>query len=226
MKRRRVLLHVAGAASMTAGCLTDADSSAGTTTTTSTSATPSTTATPTTDEATATTEPRTTVEPEIETLPQESPENDIDCGDDELFEVSHGGQESYPERAEAFEVEASTDTVTIGEDVTFLLTHVGSEQRGIGTIYRYNIQRREDDEWVPVYHTPEPLWTDLLVYKAPGGGYEWSFTFDREGIERQNGPTNAPYHVCSPLEPGTYRFVYWGLGDGDGRAVEFTVENP
>lgn len=225
MKRRRVLLQLAGAVSLTAGCLTDSTPSPETTTT-STNAPSTTTSTPTTEESTTEAETRTTVEPKIETLPQKAPENDIDCSDETLFTVSHGGQKTYPEQAEAFKLEASTDTVTIGEDITFSLTHVGSEQRGIGTIYRYNIQRRKDDEWVPVYHTPEPLWTDLLVYKAPGGGYEWPFTFDREGIERQNGPTNAPYHMCSPLEPGTYRFVYWGLGDDDARSVTFIAKKP
>jgi hypothetical protein len=220
MKRRRVLLQVAGAVSLTAGCLSNSDLPPGTTSNSTTE--PSTQRT--TDSTTDTTEAPTTVEQKIETLPKKPPENDVDCSDEDLYTVSGWDRDSYPEQAKGFALEASTDTVTIGGEITFTLTNVSSEQREIGEIYKYTIQQHEDDTWKPIFHTPEPLWTDLAVFVAPDGGYEWPFTFDREGLERQHGPTNASYHMCSPLEPGTYRFVFWGLGNDTEVATRFTVE--
>lgn len=223
MKRRRVLLQVAGVVSLTAGCLTNSDLLSETTST-STTEPSTTTSTQATTESTTPTATRTTVEPKIETLPRKPPENDVDCGDEGLFTVSGWERDSYPEQAEGFELEASTGTVTIGEEITFSLMNISSNERSIGEIYKYNIQRRKNEQWKPIFHTPEPLWTDVAIRVAPGGGYEWPFTFDQEGLERQHGPTNAPYHICSPLEPGTYRFIFWGLGNDDSLATRFTVE--
>ncbi|WP_244621440.1 hypothetical protein [Haloarcula marismortui] len=45
----------------------------------------------------------------------------------------------------------------------------------------------------------------------PGGGFRWTFTATNDGLERQNG-YNPAYHVCSALEPGEYRFAFFGLG--------------
>ena len=183
------------------------------------------TTTATTTETTTTysgpADPRETVE----TLPQEPPEGDVDCGDESLYEVNLGADGSHPQRTDGFELEASKDSVAIGEDVTFELTHTGSEVRTIGEIYRYNVQYRDGGEWQHVYVTPEPLWTALGIVVAEGAGNRWSFTFDREGLERQNGHGNPPYHVCSPLQPGEYRFLFDGLPDDGTVAVRFAVED-
>ena len=133
------------------------------------------------------------------------------------------GSDSYPERAAGLELTASTNSVTTGDEVTFSLRNVSSEEQSVGAIYKYNIQRRENDEWKPVYYTAASGWIDILNVIAPGTGFDWPFTFDRQELEREN-PGNAEHHVCSPLEPGTYRFAYWGLGNNDALATTFTVE--
>jgi len=183
MKRRHVLLHAAGAISLTAGCSSTSDTPAG----------------------------RTTVEPEIETLPETSPESSVDCDDGTLDILDEADRDSYSAQSNEFELQASTDTVAIGEEITFTLTNVGSEEQFIGEIYKYTIQHRENDEWTPIYYRPEPQWTDFAPRVAPDGGYEWPFTFDQEGLEREHSSSNTPYYVCSALKPGTYRFVFWGL---------------
>ena len=158
----------------------------------------------------------------METLPREPPDAAGDCGSDELSGVD-GPDGTTPSQSNGFELAASKDTVIVGEESTFTLTNVGDERTGIGEIYKYGIQRRNGDEWTGIYHTPGSLWTDLAILVPPGGGYEWQFTFDRNGLERQNGH-NPTYYVCSSIESGTYRFAFWGLEETV--TVEFTVEAP
>lgn len=202
MKRRAVLLHATAAASLTAGCL----STSGTSGETTTGPQP------------------TTVEPDIRTLSRRPPDADTDCGDDAMEPLDFLPQESCPERADGFELTATTERVTLGDEITFSLRNVGSERRSVGAIYKYAFQRREGSDWVPVYHTPNSGWIDGVNAIRPGGGYDWPFTFDRAGLERAN-PGSADHYVCTPLEPGTYRFLYWGVGE-EAIATRFTVETP
>lgn len=219
MNRRQVLHALAGAIALTSGCLSDAESPVE----------PTSTATPTTTQDTTTAPTETTTRivdarETIEVLPQKPPEGDVDCGDESLTDVKLGGDSSHPQRTAGFELEASTDTVTVGDDITFELTYTGSEVRTIGEIYKYNIQYRNGDEWKRVYATPDPLWTDLGILVEAGAGYRWPFTFDREGLARRNGHGNPSYHVCPFPGSGTYRFVFDGLPDDATVSVQFTVE--
>jgi len=202
VKRRTLLLHATAAVPLTTGCLSTSEPSGETTT-----------------------DPQqTTVEPEIGTLSRRPPDADTDCGDDAMEAIDLLTGESYPERAGGFELTATTETVTLGDEITFSLRNVGTERESVGTIYKYTFQRRESGDWMPVYHTPDSGWIDGVNAIRPGGGYDWPFTFDRDGLEREN-PGNADHYVCSPLEPGTYRFLYWGVGEA-AIATRFTVEPP
>lgn len=206
MKRRRILHAVGVGVSLTAGCLGFES--------------PSTQqSTGTTSSAQQTTEP----DPEIRTLSREQPEEDVDCGDEDLQVVGSRTDESYPQRVDALELTASKSTVTIGNEITFSLRNVSDETQSVGAIYKYYFQRRDGDEWAPVYYAQGPGWIDQINAIAPGGGFDWPFTFDREGLEREN-PGNSTHYVCSPINPGTYRFVFWGV-DG-GLATTVTAESP
>ncbi|WP_135853383.1 hypothetical protein [Halorussus salinus] len=61
---------------------------------------------------------------------------------------------------------------------------------------------------------------DLGVSQQPGEGFVWRRRLSRGGLS-----VEGDKHVaCEPLESGTYRFVYWGVGDGfDALGVEFEV---
>jgi hypothetical protein len=75
-----------------------------------------------------------------------------------------------------------------------------------------------------VYYTiSQAGYTDLGLYVSPGGGFQW-LTVTSEGLERQNDH-NPTYYVCSPLEPGEYRFAFFGLGDTTV-ATKFTAKDP
>lgn len=151
-----------------------------------------------------------------------SPADPIDC-DANPYPVTRADDNSYPEQINGFELTASKDTVSIGEAITFTLTNVGDERRGIGQKYKYNILRR-DTEWKPIFYTQDqPVWTDLGINVRPGGEFRWPFTVDRKGLERQNGG-NPSYHICFPLQPGEYRFAFFGVA-GRTVATTFTVEN-
>jgi hypothetical protein len=151
-----------------------------------------------------------------------TPADPIDCGVDS-HPVSLATDDLYPERVSGFKLTASKDVVTIGENITFTLTNDGANGQVVGEKYKYNILR-QNDGWEPVYYTQgQASWTDLGVSVGPGGGFRWRFTVTKEGLERRNGH-NPDYHVCSPLEPGEYRFAFFGLGDNT-IATTFTVTN-
>lgn len=218
MRRRHLLATAAGALSLAAGCRSDPESSPDTTT-------PSGTTEPTETTVTATTSTETTTiaEPRMRELPTTPPDGTIDC-DASPYPIRAGIAGPYPERAGGFELTASTNAVAIGDRITFTLTNVGDDTRVIGEKYKYNILRRGTDEWEPVFYTPEQaVYTDLGIRVRPGGGFRWPFVVDQDGLERKNGEANMPYHVCSPLEPGEYRFAFFGLGD-DAVATEFSVQ--
>lgn len=190
MRRRQALALVTGSLSLVAGCSSD--------TTTDLTPTPSKTGTEITPES------------QIRELPMTTPPDPIDC-DDDPRPVSRAAGDSYPDRANEFELTASKGVVTIGERITFTLTNIGDNPRGIGEKYKYNILRQHDG-WEPIYFTESQAgWTDLGVRVYPGGGFRWTFTATNDGLERQNG-YNPAYHVCSALEPGEYRFAFFGLG--------------
>lgn len=201
MKRRHVLLQGTVAVSLTAGCLSSSGK---------------------TDETT-TEPPETTAEPTIETLAQRPPDGGVDCSDEAMEPIDFLARESYPEEAEGFELTSSSDTISMGDEITFSLRNVGTERSSIGTIYKYTFQRLENDEWQSIYYTPNSGWIDRVEAIRPGGGYDWPFTFNQNGLERAN-PGNADHYVCASLEPGTYRFVYWGIGE-EAIATKFTVES-
>src|SRR6056297_3048217 len=173
MRRRQALAVVTGSLSLVAGCSAES--------TTERTPIPSKTDTATPPES------------QIRELPMTPPTDPIDC-DDDPHPVSVADGDSYPERANGFELTASKDVVTVGETITFTLTNVGDDPRAAGEQYKYNILR-QDDEWEPVYVTQSRAgWTDLGIRVYPGGGFRWSFTATSEGLERRND-YNPDYHV-------------------------------
>jgi len=203
MDRRRYLRHAAAAAvaAVSAGCSSDNDS-------------------PRESEADLT----TPADPRVRTHRWAPPDDSLSCADEAVEPMEAVTDEQFPEQSDALELTASTDTVVIGDEITFSLRNVGTEVTSLGSIHTYAFQRRDGDGWAPIYHTFGSEWYSAWIGFWPGGGYDWSFTFDRNGLERRNS-TNPSYLVCSPLEPGTYRFVHWG-SSRPALATEFTAEAP
>lgn len=203
MRRRQALALVTGSLSFVAGCSSES--------------------TPDSAPTTSKTSTTTIQEPQMRELPMTAPSDRINC-DADANPVSIADDDSYPERANGFELTASKDVVTMGEKITFALTNVGGAQQSTGEKFKYNILRQSDG-WEPVYYTKGPAgYTDLGLYVSPGGGFQWPFTVTSKGLERQNDH-NPTYYVCSPLEPSEYRFAFFGLGDNTV-ATRFTVKEP
>jgi len=125
----------------------------------------------------------------------------------------------------------STTTVPRGEEVTFTLTNETDERKSTGNRSKYDIQRLIDGKWRSIFWwapEPTPLFHDDAIYQPPGEGFSWSFTMTQEELshEIQNGSGRRT--VCSRLQPGSYRFVYWGVGPSGGNqeavlGIQFSV---
>ena len=222
MKRRRLLRNISIAAALPAisGCLDDSTGSPNTTTTEPTE-------TATTTQSTTSPPPRGLEG--VEEFPRDPPETDVECGDEALAYVQRPSGPRV-QRHSGLELTASAETIAIGDEITFSVRNVSDEPVDVGNIHKYNINRQTDDGWESIFQTPEKAWYDDLETLLPGAGYDWPFTFTQQGLERDHPPADVSYHVCSPLEPGTYSFVFFGATSDDLPeellGTTFTVESP
>ncbi len=95
------------------------------------------------------------------------------------------------------------------------MTNVTSRDIGVGNHGKYNIEVNSERGWVDVRGGDDGTWfeyTDELVSTRPGETVEWSFTMTKEGLI-EGGPHEDRLRVCPDLEPGRYRFVFWGADD-------------
>lgn len=117
--------------------------------------------------------------------------------------------------------------VEFGDSVTVTLTNISDERDMTGNKYKYNVEAYTDDGWREVRvsrrGTPQ-AYHDIGITHEPGEGFTWEFTI------REDGLAGAPVHdssieTCPDLEPGRYRFVYWGATGSTYPAVAFDVSS-
>jgi len=122
----------------------------------------------------------------------------------------------------------SPEAISIGDEFVVRLRNTTDDVAETGTRWMYAVERQADSDWTNISSTKGSLGFDAkAVRHAPGEGFEWEFTMTPFGL------SDGPYYVCSELEPGRYRFVYFGLGflegqdDPPGRAVatEFELQS-
>lgn len=129
------------------------------------------------------------------------------------------------DRSGPFELTASSDTVQRGDELDITLTNTTGEGAVTGNRYKYGIQYEGPDGWDSIYGIEDhAAWTDEGVGIGPGETFEWSFTATTEGFAAEN-EMNPSYVPCDDIEPGTYRFVYFGVIDTPAIGVEFTIES-
>lgn len=110
------------------------------------------------------------------------------------------------------------DATRDGETVTVRLRNGTEEGLHTGNRWKYALQYL-DDEWLHRLWVAENYgWTDEAIGHAPGEGFTWEFTLDREGLSQ------GPYRVCTAIRPGQYRFVYFGIVDDDDRDYALVAE--
>jgi len=232
--RRRTALKALASASVglsVAGCL-GAEEEPGTATsrtspaatrTTETGDTTTTDATETTTETT--TEPTTDAPEQTRTTTRECPPRGQpapSCGDKwKRVDAATSGEVSQG-TAGGFEVTADPPTLSLGDCVTFRLTNTGDESQVTGTKQTYDIHRKTAEGWRSVLFTNRRGYNSLGIRHEPGEGFVWKRRFSQAGLSRDSEYRGI--RACEPLEPGTYRFVYWGgAGHFDAIAAEFEV---
>lgn len=198
MKRRRFLHVLALGSGLTAGCLSFDGGSQETPTGTPTA----------TGDGTPTASP-------TPTQPTQTPMNcdDLKPHPIDLSEYDHRGD------SQGLELSASRPTVPFGEEITFRLRNTSQSEQLTGNEQLYALQRATPDGWEHVYQVPQNFaFTEEAIIHQPDGGFTWTFPVSQAGLTRDS------YTVCSALEPGVYRFVYWGMMDQNlALSVQFTA---
>ncbi|WP_135823470.1 hypothetical protein [Halorussus ruber] len=231
--RRRTALKALASASVglsVAGCLGAEEEPGTATSRTSVTATRTTETSPATEmgeiNMTETAEATTDDAPEqTQTTTRECPPKDQPaptCGDEwERVNAATSGEVSQG-TAGGFEVTADPTTLSPGDCVTFRLTNTGDESRVTGTKQKYGIHRKTADGWRSVLFTNRRGYNSLGIRHEPSEGFVWKRRFSQAGLSRDSEYRGI--RACEPLEPGTYRFVYWGgAGHFDAIATEFEV---
>lgn len=115
-----------------------------------------------------------------------------------------------------FELTASKETVTRGEQITFQLENVTTEEKMTGVRSKYTIHRKTEAGWRDIFYPAEdstghPGYNDLGIIQPPGEGFTWELTFSQSGLAHDIEEGVGSLDVCTPLQSSTYRFVYWGV---------------
>ena len=109
-----------------------------------------------------------------------------------------------------------------GDEIEFRLVNVSSAPQTTGNEHKYNLQLQTENGWEEVRGTTGDAdrlpYTDIGIGQPPGEGFTWSFELTEDGLLA--GHTHEDdLTICPDLQPGRYRFAYWGV---DGHlAVQF-----
>lgn len=102
-----------------------------------------------------------------------------------------------------------------GDTARIRLTNVTDESSHVGNHAKYNIQVYTESGWQDVRVTDEDRYfdyTDEALGHAAGESIEWSLELTESGLVE--GTYHDHAEVCPELQPGRYRFVFWGIIGG------------
>lgn len=108
-----------------------------------------------------------------------------------------------------------------GETITVTMENASDEEQLSGNRRKFTIHRRVDGKWQSMYTEGEHTgWNDIGIQHKPGEGFTWELTVSKSGF------SEAPNHLqaCAAVEPGDYRFVYWGVGTEKEEATDWEQE--
>lgn len=150
-------------------------------------------------------DPLTCEDESFQRHPQRFEESAVVLGD-----VEQDGQITFSLRVAEMEY-ARGDTVEVS------LTNVADREVHVGGKSAYNLQVFTTEGWQDVRGGEGPFeYADEVVVLYPGDGYEWSFPLTGSGVV-EGSPHDL--RVCPALEPGRYRFAFWGLPDAEAGAI-------
>lgn len=113
---------------------------------------------------------------------------------------------------DGFSLTTSDEVVQRGDALTVTLTNQTEEERPTSVQYFYDIHIQKDEGWRSIFWKNEGATVgvnDKAVNHNPGEGFTWELTMTQDGFAHQKEGTSL--FVCSPIEPGTYRFVFLGV---------------
>ena len=106
-------------------------------------------------------------------------------------------------------------TLERGDEFRVEMTNVAARDIGVGNHGKYTLELYTEAGWTEVRGGDDSArfeYTDELVSTRPGETVEWSFTMTEDGLI-EGGPHEDHLRVCPDLEPGRYRFTFWGADD-------------
>lgn len=107
------------------------------------------------------------------------------------------------------------------DTLTVRMENASEEEQLSGNRRKFTIHRRVNGEWQSVYTEGEKVgWNDIGIQHEPGEGFTWELPVSKAGF------SDAPNHLeaCEAVEPGDYRFVYWGVGTEKEEATDWEQE--
>lgn len=127
-----------------------------------------------------------------------------------------------------FALTTNKEIVQQGGRLIVTLENISDTVQESGNSSKYDIHHRTDGSWVTIFHPSQaieetPAILSNAVKHPPSEGFRWDLTLTRDGLGHEIDHGSGYLAVCSPIGPGTYRFVYWGVGEESDLAVRFTV---
>lgn len=101
-----------------------------------------------------------------------------------------------------------------GDDVRFELTNVSNREVYVGNHGKYNVEVFTEDGWTDVRGADDGRfgYTDEAIAHPPGETVAWEFAMTESGlVAGEHQPEGL--RVCPDLQPGRYRFVFFGAAD-------------
>lgn len=111
---------------------------------------------------------------------------------------------------------------SVGDTVALRMTNVTDARVLTGNKNKFNVQVFTSTGWQDVRGSADGTfaYTDVGINHPPGGGFSWRFELTEEGIVEDS---HLDLTVCPELQPGRYRFAYFGVTGEQAVAVEFDV---
>lgn len=134
-----------------------------------------------------------------------------------LSKYARIGKISY-RNSGGFHLSAEPNSLGLGDKITVQLEYTGDKSGETSVKDLYIIQRRNNGKWNDLFCVKEgPMWTaQAIIHSQESGGFQWEFEASKDGFSKN-------YPVCTPVRPGEYRFVYWGMIENKSIAVRFEI---
>lgn len=140
------------------------------------------------------------------------------CAEAERYTIA---DEVLQDSLDGFTLSVDPTEVQRGDTITVDLTNETDETGVTGNRHKFTIHRRHDGAWESVFTEGEHTgWNAVGIMHEPGEGFTWELTVSEDGFAAAENRLEP----CAAVRPGTYRFVYWGVGGEKERETDYEQE--